>query len=587
MLWAATSEDFFNEGPIEEKITLSRAQELFRLGKLQKVEILENKIYAILPNGEKKFAFKSPGESLSELGFLSGEHSTEVEILDTSTADFLMNLLSSILPFVIIFMIIAFMMRQFSKGAGAGPFGFGKSRAKQFDQSKKKTTFAEVAGCLEAKNELEEIVEFLKNPQKFISIGAKIPRGIIMVGAPGTGKTLLSRAVAGEAEVPFFSISGSEFIEMFVGVGASRVRDLFENAKKNSPAIIFIDEIDAVGRSRGGPGFGGGHDEREQTLNQILSEMDGFDNETNVIVMAATNRPEVLDRALLRPGRFDRRVVIDRPDLRDRLAILQVHRKGKKFARVIDLEKIAKITAGFVGADLANVLNEAAILAAKDGKKSVGQKDLEQAVEKVMMGPERRSRVMTLEQKKITAFHEAGHAIVSHVLPQCDGVHKITIISRGMSLGSTWSLPKGESFTTSKSKFEEEMCALLGGFVAEEMIFQEPTTGASNDLERATRIAQNMVMRFGMSKLGPVVFGENSENDFLGIPSTQRNFSENVAAQIDGEVAKLIQAALRRTKKILQKHKGVLQKLAERLLKKETLDAKEFEKIFPLKKGKK
>ena len=569
-----------------EKISLSKLRNAFDAEQIEKLEIHDEKIVAkFRAVAEKKFAFRPKGETLGELGFLVAKNPAEIEIIDTSTADFFLEILSGILPFVIVIFVFSFLMSRLSRGAG-GAFGFGKSRAREFDEKTKKYTFKNVAGCVEAKTELQEVVEFLKNPKKFTEIGARIPCGVILIGAPGTGKTLLSRAVAGEAGVPFFSISGSEFIEMFVGVGASRVRDLFEKAKKKSPAIIFIDEIDAVGRARGGAGFGGGHDEREQTLNQILAEMDGFDKESNVIVIAATNRPEVLDKALLRPGRFDRRVVIDRPDVNDRFEILKVHKKGKKLSRVVDLQKIAQITAGFVGADLENVLNEAAIDAAKGKRKTVGQKNLQHAVEKVMMGPERRSRVMTAEQKKITAFHEAGHAIVSHFLPHCDEVHKITIISRGMSLGSTWSLPREEKFTVSRSKFFDEICALLGGFVAENLTFGEPTTGASNDLSRATDIAKKMVMRFGMSKLGVVVFGEDFENDFLGIAETRRDFSEKTAAEIDAEVSKLVAKALKKTEEILRKNLKNLEKVSAQLLKKETLDGKSFAKILGIKKVK-
>ena len=581
LIWSFTSEGFLNEEEaILERVPISEIKNLFTEGKLKNIKVEDNKLIATLKKGDsKKFAFKNTDDSLSDLGFYNQKVDTEIEIVDTSATNFFVEILGGILPFVIIAFIIVLIMKHVSKGAG-NAFSFGKSKAKLFSKENKKTNFASVAGCEEAKEELVEIVDFLKNPKKFLNIGARIPRGIMLFGAPGTGKTLLSRAVAGEADVPFFSISGSEFIEMFVGIGASRVRDLFAKAKKNAPSIIFIDEIDAVGRQRGGPGFGGGHDEREQTLNQILSEMDGFEETTNVIVMAATNRPEVLDKALLRPGRFDRRVIIDRPDLKDRLEILKVHSKGKKMSRKVNLEKISKITAGFVGADIANVINEAAIIAAKNNKKTIGQKDLEFATEKVMMGPERRSRVLTDKQKEIIAYHEAGHAVVSHVLPNCDPVHKITIISRGMSLGSTWMMPKEEQFTISKSKFEDEICSLLGGYVTEIMVFKEPTTGASNDLQRSTEIAKKMITKFGMSSLGPIVFGDQAENEFLGTFTNKRNFSEDIAKKIDQEIDKLIKKALQKTENILKKNHKILNKIAKTLLKKETLNQDQFEKFF-------
>ncbi|MDP2625052.1 MAG: ATP-dependent zinc metalloprotease FtsH, partial [Candidatus Peregrinibacteria bacterium] len=441
--------------------------------------------------------------------------------------------------------------------------------------------FKDVAGAEEAKNELEEIVDFLKKPKKYTSMGAKIPRGVILIGPPGCGKTLLARAVAGEADVPFFNISGSEFVEMFVGVGASRVRDLFKRAKRNAPCIVFIDEIDAVGRQRGA-GMGGGHDEREQTLNQILTEMDGFEQETNVIVMAATNRPDVLDPALLRPGRFDRRVIVDRPDLKAREAILKVHARNKPLAKTVELNKIAQQTPGFSGADLENLLNEAAILAAKQAKKSISMKDLEESIEKVVMGPERKSRAMSPEEKKITAYHEVGHALSGHFSPGCDPVYKISIISRGMALGATWFVPAEDTHLNSRSKFQDEMASLMGGYVAEEMIFGEMTTGASNDLDKASTIARKLVNEYGMSTLGPIIYGEPNHEVFLGRDFGRvQNYSEKIAAQIDAEVETILGNAYVNSKKILEKHSKLLHEIAAELMKKETLTQKEFLAFLP------
>lgn len=582
VIWAVSApKEFFGEPQTVKKASLSEIKTLYTENKLTKIEVKGNELIATLADGTKKSALREGNEGLGEMGFLDtvAHPKTEVEIADTGPTDFIFAILADIIPFIIIVVIIIFLMRQFQKSAG-NAFSFGQSKAKLFSGKGKRTTFDDIAGCAEAKNELQEIVEFLKNPKRFLDIGARIPRGVMLVGAPGTGKTLMARAVAGEANVPFFSISGSEFVEMFVGVGASRVRDLFEKAKKNAPAIIFIDEIDAVGRQRGGSGFSGGHDEREQTLNQILSEMDGFEDRANVIVMAATNRPDVLDKALLRPGRFDRRVVIDRPDLKDRVEILNVHAKTKKMDSKIDLEKIAKLTPGFAGADLANILNEAAIQAAKENRKTIAQKDLEFAAEKVIIGPERRSRVITDKEKSITAYHEAGHAIVSHLLPNCDPVHKVTIISRGMSLGSTWNLPQEDRFTVSKSKFIDELSSLLGGYAAEILIFDEPTTGAASDLQRATEIARRMVTRYGMSPLGPIAFDEDL-GGFTGIDLAKgRTTSEETAKKIDTAVADFVQNALKKTQKILQNNKDKLETITKALLKKETLNEKEFQAFF-------
>jgi cell division protease FtsH len=447
--------------------------------------------------------------------------------------------------------------------------------------TKQKTTFNDIAGAKEAKEELQEIVEFLKNPQKFLSMGAKIPKGVLLLGAPGTGKTLLARAVAGEAKVPFFHISGSEFVEMFVGVGASRVRDLFRKAKKSAPCIVFIDEIDAVGRQRGA-GLGGSHDEREQTLNQILVEMDGFEVDTNIIVIAATNRPDVLDPALLRPGRFDRHVVIDMPDIKDREKILEVHSKNKPLAAEVSLLTIAQRTPGFSGADLANLLNEATILAARRNKKKVGMDELLESIEKVMMGPQRKSRVFSEKEKKTIAYHEAGHALVTHLLPNADPVHKISIISRGRAAGYTLKLPLEDKHLRSQSEFYDELAVMLAGFVTEKEVFGEVTTGASNDLKQATLLARELVTEYGMSDvLGPRTFGQKEEMIFLGKEiHERRDYSEKVAETIDKEVTKLISTASQTAKETIVKNRKTLDKIAKTLLEKETLEKNEFAALF-------
>ncbi len=490
------------------------------------------------------------------------------------------TLIISILPVLLIGAFIFFMMRQ-AQGTNNQAMSFGKSRARMFLGNKTVVTFADVAGVDEAKQELTEVVEFLKYPEKFNSLGARIPRGVLLVGPPGTGKTLLARAVAGEAGVPFFSISGSEFVEMFVGVGASRVRDLFEQAKRNSPCIVFVDEIDAVGRQRGA-GLGGSHDEREQTLNQILVEMDGFDTNTNVIVVAATNRPDVLDPALLRPGRFDRQVVLDRPDIKGRREILSVHIKGKPLDKTVDLEAIARRSPGFSGADLANLVNESAILAARRNKKSVGMAEFNEAIDRVVAGPERRSRIITEAEKEIIAFHEGGHAVVQRVLPKCDPVTKVTIVSRGMALGYTMSLPQEDRYLHSKSEFEDKIAGMLGGMVSESLVFGDTTTGASNDLEKATNLARAMVTQYGMSeKLGPLTFGKKEEMIFLGREiSEQRNYSDEVAAKIDAEVREIIDRAYARAKEVLTTHRAVLDRLAALLIDKETIESDDFEALF-------
>ncbi len=489
-------------------------------------------------------------------------------------------LLTGLLPLLVIGGFIFFMMRQ-AQGTNNQAMSFGKSRARMFLGNKTVVTFNDVAGVDEAKTELQEVVEFLKYPEKFNSLGARIPRGVLLVGPPGTGKTLMARAVAGEAGVPFFSISGSEFVEMFVGVGASRVRDLFDQAKRNSPCIVFVDEIDAVGRQRGA-GLGGSHDEREQTLNQILVEMDGFDTNTNVIVVAATNRPDVLDPALLRPGRFDRQVILDRPDMRGRTEILKVHIKGKPLDKGFEVEGVARQSPGFSGADLANLVNEAAILAARRNKKLIGMSEFQEALERIVAGPERKSRIISDAEKAIIAYHEGGHAVVQRILPKCDPVAKVTIISRGMALGYTMALPSEDRYLQSKTEFEDKIAGLLGGNVAERLIFGDTTTGASNDIEKATDLARRMVTEFGMSdKLGPLSFGKRDEMVFLGRSmGEQRDYSDEVARTIDEEVRAIIDKAYERATEVLTVHRDKLVALAEKLVAEETVDGEGFEALF-------
>jgi cell division protease FtsH len=483
-----------------------------------------------------------------------------------------------LLPFILVSLVVYFFMRQV-QGTNNRAMSFGQSSVKLNDERKNKVKFTDVAGSKEAKEELSEIVEFLKFPQKFLALGAKIPKGVLLLGSPGVGKTLLARAVAGEANVPFFHISGSEFVEMFVGVGASRVRDLFKKAKKNAPCIIFVDEIDAVGRQRGA-GVGGGHDEREQTLNQILVEMDGFETDTNVIVMAATNRPDVLDPALLRPGRFDRQVILDLPDIKDRLEILNVHAKNKPFTEDANLRKIAERTPGFSGADLANVLNEAAILTARLNKKQIGNSELKESVEKVVMGPERRSMVMTEKEKTLTAYHEGGHALVGTVMINSDPVHKVSIISRGRALGYTMHVPEEDKHSHTKQSFLDQIAGLLAGFAAERLVFNEITTGASNDIKVATGMARRLVTVYGMSELGPIAFGQQHEQVFLGRDMhEQRNYSEEVAKKIDEQVDKIMKQGLERATEVLTKYKSYLDTIATRLLKDETLEQEPFFEI--------
>jgi cell division protease FtsH len=488
----------------------------------------------------------------------------------------LLSLLTYILPFVLFLALWIFLMNQM-QGGGSRVMNFGKSKAKRMSVDAPKITFRDVAGVDEAVQELHEIKEFLENPKKFQSLGARIPKGVLLYGPPGTGKTLLARAVAGEAGVPFFSISGSDFVEMFVGVGASRVRDLFEQAKQNSPCIIFMDEIDAVGRHRGA-GMGGGHDEREQTLNQLLVEMDGFEMKDNIILIAATNRPDILDPALLRPGRFDRQVVVDRPDRKGRKQILEVHTRGKPLSKEIDLDTLAGQTPGFTGADLANLINEAALLTARQGRREISMQELEEGIMRVIAGPEKKTRVMSEKERLITAYHELGHAIVGHLLPNCDPVHKISIISRGQALGYTISLPVEDKFLTSRAELTDTMAMTLGGRAAEEIVFGEITTGASNDLEKVTETAKQMVMRFGMSeRLGPRVFGHDRGQPFLGREfSAEPDYSDEIAREIDDEIRRIVEAAHQTAKDLLNDRRDELDTISNILLERETIDSEQF-----------
>jgi cell division protease FtsH len=505
---------------------------------------------------------------------------TTISISAASKLSAWLPFLETLIPFIIIGAVLIFFLRQ-AQGSNSQAMSFGKSRARMFSGNKPTVTFSDVAGVDEAKEELQEVVEFLKYPEKFASLGARIPHGVLLVGPPGTGKTLLGKAVAGEAGVPFFSISGSEFVEMFVGVGASRVRDLFDQAKRNAPCIVFVDEIDAVGRQRGA-GLGGSHDEREQTLNQILVEMDGFDTNTNIIVLAATNRPDILDPALLRPGRFDRHVILDRPDIKGRRAILDVHVRGKPLDKDVQLTDLAKQTPGFSGADLANLVNEAALLSARRNKKRLGMAEFNEAVDRVIAGPERKSRVISPKEKEIIAYHEAGHALVARMLPNADPVYKVTIVSRGMAGGFTRFLPEEDRHLKTRSQFLDTLASSLGGHVAEEIVLGEMTTGPQSDIEEATKIARQMVMQWGMSeRLGPRTFGRKEELVFLGREiAEQRNYSEKVAEEIDEEVRRIIDHSYQVAKKILLENRGKLDQIAHRLIEVETLEGDELQKVF-------
>lgn len=560
-----------------ESIPISQVAEMAKQGKLEKITNSNNELTIKDKGGKEYKSYIEINATLKDYGITPDQ----VQIIAEPKKDtsWVSALASNLLPVIVIGAMLWFIMRQ-AQGSNMKAMSFGASRARPTENAGK-TTFKDVAGLAEAKQELEEIVEFLKSPEKFQKLGGEIPKGVLLVGPPGTGKTLLAKAVSGEASVPFFSISASEFVEMFVGVGASRVRDLFQKAKRNSPAIIFIDELDAIGRQRG-TGLGGGHDEREQTLNQILVEMDGFDTHESVIVMSSTNRPDVLDPALLRPGRFDRRVHIDLPDKADRLAILKVHTRNKPLAPDVDLVIVAKQTAGFSGADLKNVANEAAILAAREDKKHIMGSDFMAAVEKVMMGPEKHSRVLSEQEKKVTAYHEVGHAILGKILPNNDPIHKVTIVSRGGALGYTWSLPVEDIHLYKKSRFEDEITMMLGGRAAEEIIFKEVTTGAENDLRRATKLARKMVTEFGMSeKMGLISFGEREEHIFLGKElGAERNYSDRVASQIDDEIKRIIDEAHVKATKVLKDYIDLLHKIAEKLLVQETIEGKEFNAFF-------
>ena len=581
---------FFSNGmPVANEVSLTQFAEAVNSGQVSRVIVrADTELRAETSDGAivavtRKERTSNIYETLQNLG-VSEERISNLDIEIQSgetTATLLFNLIPFLLPTLLLGFLVWRMMRTARMGQDQA-MSFGRSRARvSRDMERPTVTFSDVAGADEAKQELQEIVEFLKEPDKFIQLGARIPKGVLMVGPPGTGKTLMARAIAGEAGVPFFSISGSEFVEMFVGVGASRVRDLFDRAKKEAPAIVFVDEIDAVGRQRGA-GLGGGNDEREQTLNQILTEMDGFETDTNVIIIAATNRPDVLDPALLRPGRFDRKVILDRPDVKGREAIFKVHTKGKPLASDVDIDALSKLTPGFAGADIENLVNEAAILAARRNKKTIGMREFQEAMERIIAGPERRSRVIRPKEREVVAYHEAGHAVVMYHLTESDPVHKITIIPRGQAGGYTMSLPEEDSMLISREKFEEQIVGLLGGRAAEEITFNRITTGASNDLERATQIARAMITRYGMSeKLGLRTFGEQTGNIFLGRDlMEQRNYSEEAAVQIDQEVRRILDHAYLRAKTILQEHREKLILLSQTLLDKETVDREEFEAIM-------
>jgi cell division protease FtsH len=579
---------FQQNSSVQEALTINELASDIQSGKIQRIVEDDNRIKVIYNDGVERASHKESNstlvEQLKELGVTTEQLQSEkikLEIKPPSALLGVATALGYILPFIILAGVFWFVFRQ-AQGSNNAALSFGKSRARMFTGDQPSVTFQDVAGVEEPKEELREVVEFLREPEKFISLGARIPKGVLLVGPPGTGKTLLAKAVSGEAGVPFFSISGSEFVEMFVGVGASRVRDLFDQAKRHSPCIVFVDEIDAVGRQRGA-GLGGSHDEREQTLNQMLVEMDGFDTDTNVIIMAATNRPDILDPALLRPGRFDRRVVLDRPDMRGREAILKVHTRGKPLATDVDLAVISRSTPGFVGADLENLVNEAAILSARRNKKVIGHAEMEESIERVIAGPERKSRLISEEEKRVVAYHEAGHAVVINALPQADPVHKVSIISRGIAGGFTLALPEEDRTLMPRKKLIADMVGLLGGRAAEEIVFDDITSGAANDLERVTRMARAMVTRLGMSdQLGPMVYGQKEELIFLGREiSEQRDYSEAVAEEIDDEVRKLVNEAYSKARQVLVDYREKLDVVAKRLLEVETISREEFEELFP------
>jgi cell division protease FtsH len=567
-----------------QKLTYSQLQERVREDPDSIEEVLfkpkSREIEATLTGGEQKVKVNYPSDQ-SQIEFENLLESKGVPFDSKGVASSAWwSILTYLLPFLLFFGFWIFLMNQV-QGGGSKVMSFGKSRAKRMSPDTPKVTFKDVAGADEAVEELHEIKEFLENPKKFQALGARIPKGVLLYGPPGTGKTLLARAVAGEAGVPFFSISGSDFVEMFVGVGASRVRDLFEQAKQASPCIVFMDEIDAVGRHRGA-GLGGGHDEREQTLNQLLVEMDGFELKDNIILIAATNRPDILDPALLRPGRFDRQIVVDRPDRNGRRKILEVHTKGKPLAPEIDLDTLAAGTPGFTGADLANLVNEAALLAARRGKKTIDMIELEEGIMRVIAGPEKRTRLLSEHERKVTAYHEMGHALVGHYLPHCDPVHKISVISRGQALGYTISLPREDRFLQTKSALMDVLAMTLGGRAAEELVFHEITTGAANDLEKVTSTAKQMIMRYGMSeKLGPRTLGRNHDMPFLGRDmSAEPDYSDEIAREIDDEIRRIVEEAHERAKRVLTEHMGDLHRVSQILIERETIDKDQFERLL-------
>jgi cell division protease FtsH len=573
-------------GKTPQPVSLNDLASKINAGEVSKIVVSQNDLAVDLKNGEKLVSTKEPETGISETFKNLGVDPTalrqvSLEVKENSGFKFWINLLvPTLLPLLIIGAIFWMMFRQARSGVNQA-FTFGRANVKVFAPFKDRVTFEDVAGLKEAKQELMEVVDFLKNPKKYLEIGARIPRGILLLGLPGTGKTLIARATAGESNVPFFHMSASEFVEMFVGVGASRVRDLFSIAKRSAPCIVFIDEIDAVGRERGA-GLGGGHDEREQTLNQILVEMDGFDRDTNVIVLAATNRPDILDPALLRPGRFDRRVILDMPDINDREAILKIHSRGKSLGKDINLRQVAIRTPGFSGADLANLVNEAAILAARQNKHFISQEDLFNSIEKVILGPERRARVISQKEKELIAYHEAGHALVASGLKDSDPVQKVSIISRGMAGGYTLKLPIEERRIKTKSQFLAELAVLFGGYVSESIVYNDISTGGSNDLKLATDLTKKLITRYGMSeKLGPRTFGKTEEMIFLGREiTTEKDYSNEVAKQIDDEVNALIQRALKAARKIISSHRGALEAIAKNLLQKESIEQDEFHGII-------
>ena len=575
---------FSSESKFKTEIPFSQVVKMAKKGSLQSIEVNGDRLKIIGKDEQTFTSRKEQGASVVESLYNNGidplTSDLQVTVKGASGLTSIIGIFLNLLPLIFLGAVLLFMFRQ-AQGSSNQTFSFGKSKARMQIGNQPEVKFHDVAGVEEAKQELQEVVEFLKFPDRFLSLGARIPRGVLLVGPPGTGKTLLAKAVAGEAEVPFFSISGSEFVEMFVGVGASRVRDLFNQAKKHSPCIVFVDEIDAVGRHRGA-GLGGGHDEREQTLNQILVEMDGFDTKTNIIVIAATNRPDILDPALLRPGRFDRKVTIDIPDVKGRVQILEVHSKGKPISKEVDLEYVSKQTPGFSGADLANLVNESAILAARKNQKSISAEEFNESVDRVMMGPARKSKVISAREKKITAFHEAGHALVGFLLPNTDKVSKVTIVSRGHAGGYTKSLPEEDRSLWSVQQFKERMAFAMGGRAAEEINFGEITTGASNDLNQATETAKAMVTKYGMSnELGPRTFGKREEMIFLGKEiSESRDYSDKVAETIDKEVKSLLEDAYSTAKTLLTKNKPKLKQIAEHLMEHETLEGSMLENLF-------